>query len=135
MSIEVDESALHLGGLAEYGSDGLWVGGDGSAALLCVALVEFLLAGLALGLLGSGLGLILGMVFVRHINTLASWLSQVMGHDVFHPEVYNFYEVPAIIEPWTVVWIVVGSVLIAVVSGVIPALRAARLRPVDALRV
>ena len=95
----------------------------------------FLYYGLALGLLGSGLGLILGMVFVRHINTLASWLSQVMGHDVFNPEVYNFYEVPAIIEPWTVVWIVVGSVLIAVVSGVIPALRAARLRPVDALRV
>ena len=95
----------------------------------------FLYYGLALGLLGSGLGLVLGIIFVRNINTLASWLSQVMGHDVFNPEVYNFYEVPAIIEPWTVFWIVVGSVLIAVISGVIPALRAARLRPVDALRV
>ncbi len=95
----------------------------------------FLYYGLALGLLGSGLGLILGIIFVRNINTLASWLSQVMGHDVFNPEVYNFYEVPAIVEPWTVFWIVVGSVLIAVISGVIPALRAARLRPVDALRV
>lgn len=95
----------------------------------------FLYYGLALGLLGSGLGLILGILFVRNINTLASWLSQIMGHDVFNPEVYNFYEVPAIIEPWTVIWIVVGSILIAVLSGVIPALRAAKLKPVDALRV
>ncbi len=95
----------------------------------------FLYYGLALGLLGSGLGLILGIVFVKNINALAGLLSKIMGHDVFNPEIYNFYEVPAIIEPWTVIWIVVGSVAIAVISGIIPALRAARLKPVDALRV
>ena len=95
----------------------------------------FLFYGLALGLLGSGFGLVLGILIVRNINVIARWLSQIMGHDVFNPEIYNFYELPAIIEPWTVVWIVVGSVSIAVVSGVLPALRAARLNPVDALRV
>lgn len=95
----------------------------------------FLFYGLALGLLGSGFGLILGVAFVRNINTIALWLSKMMGHDVFNPEIYNFYEVPAIIEPMTVVWIIVGSVSIAVISGVLPALRAARLKPVDALRV
>lgn len=95
----------------------------------------FLFYGLALGLLGSGLGLILGILFVRNINAIAAGLSKIMGHDVFNPEIYNFYEVPAIIEPWTVIWIVIGSVSIAVISGIIPALRAARLKPVDALRV
>ena len=95
----------------------------------------FLYYGLALGVLGSGLGLILGVTFVRHINQIAFTLSKIMGHDVFNPEIYNFYEVPAIIEPSTVVWIVIGSVTIAVVSGILPALRAARLKPVDALRV
>lgn len=95
----------------------------------------FLFYGLALGLLGSGFGLVLGILIVRNINVIARWLSQIMGHDVFNPEIYNFYELPAIIDPWTVVWIVVGSVSIAVVSGVLPALRAARLNPVDALRV
>ena len=95
----------------------------------------FLYYGLALGVLGSGLGLILGVTFVHHINQIAFTLSKIMGHDVFNPEIYNFYEVPAIIEPSTVVWIVIGSVTIAVVSGILPALRAARLKPVDALRV
>ena len=95
----------------------------------------FLYYGLALGVLGSGLGLILGVTFVRHINQIAFTLSKIMGHDVFNPEIYNFYEVPAIIEPSTVVWIVIGSITIAVVSGILPALRAARLKPVDALRV
>lgn len=95
----------------------------------------FLFYGLALGLLGSGLGLILGIAFVRNINQIAFALSKIMGHDVFNPEIYNFYEVPAIIEPWTVFWIIVGSIAIAVVSGILPALRAARLKPVDALRV
>lgn len=95
----------------------------------------FLYYGLALGVIGSGLGLILGVTFVRHINQIAMTLSKIMGHDVFNPEIYNFYEVPAIIEPMTVVWIVIGSITIAVVSGILPALRAARLKPVDALRV
>ena len=95
----------------------------------------FLFYGLALGLLGSGLGLILGIAFVKNINQIAYFLSKIMGHDVFNPEIYNFYEVPAIIEPWTVFWIIVGSIFIAVISGILPALRAARLKPVDALRV
>lgn len=95
----------------------------------------FLFYGLALGLLGSGLGLIGGIAFVKNINPIAYFLSRIMGHDVFNPEIYNFYEVPAIIEPWTVFWIIVGSIFIAVISGILPALRAARLKPVDALRV
>lgn len=95
----------------------------------------FLLYGLALGLVGAGLGTALGFWFVANIQEVADFLSRIMGREVFDPSIYMFHQVPAIIEPATVFWIVVGSLFIAVASSVLPALRAARLKPVDALRI
>jgi lipoprotein-releasing system permease protein len=53
---------------------------------------------------------------------------------VFDPSIYYFYRIPSIVDPFTVAWIIVGAVGIAVASSVLPALRAARLHPVEALR-
>ncbi len=95
----------------------------------------FLFYGLTLGVIGAGMGMALGFWFVANIQRVADFLSRIMGHEVFDPTIYMFHQVPAIVEPSTVVWIVVGSLFIAVASSVLPALRAARLKPVDALRV
>lgn len=95
----------------------------------------FLFYGLTLGVIGAGLGMALGFWFVANIQSVADFLSRIMGHEVFDPTIYMFHQVPAIVEPSTVFWIVVGSLFIAVASSVLPALRAARLKPVDALRV
>jgi lipoprotein-releasing system permease protein len=56
------------------------------------------------------------------------------GERVFDPSIYYFYRIPSIVHPFTVLWIIVGAVGIAVGSSVLPALRAARLHPVEALR-
>jgi lipoprotein-releasing system permease protein len=53
---------------------------------------------------------------------------------VFDPEIYYFYKIPAIVDPLTVTWVVLGAVGIAVLASVMPAIRAARLHPVEALR-
>ena len=95
----------------------------------------FLLYGLTLGVVGAALGTALGFWFVANIQEVADFLSRMMGREVFDPSIYMFHQVPAIIEPATVFWIVVGSLFIAVASSVLPALRAARLKPVDALRI
>ncbi len=95
----------------------------------------FLFYGLALGVVGAGLGTIIGFWFVANIQEIADFLSRVMGREVFDPTIYMFHQVPAIIETPTVVWIVLGALFIAVSSSVLPALRAAKLKPVDALRV
>ena len=94
----------------------------------------FLSYGLSLGLVGSGVGMILGLVFVAHINEVADVLEMATGREVFDPTVYYFQEIPAITEPFTVAMVVVGATLIAVLASVLPAIRAARLHPVEALR-
>jgi lipoprotein-releasing system permease protein len=94
----------------------------------------FLSYGLSLGLVGSGVGLGIGLLFVKNINTIADTLARVTGHKVFDPAIYYFYSIPTIIDPATIFWIMFGALLIAVLASVWPAIRAATLRPVEALR-
>ena len=53
---------------------------------------------------------------------------------VFDDTIYYFDKIPTLVEPLTVVWIVAGALLIAVLASIWPAQRAARLHPVQALR-
>jgi lipoprotein-releasing system permease protein len=94
----------------------------------------FLAYGLSLGLVGSGVGLGIGLVFVKNINAIANLLGSVTGQKVFDPSIYYFYSIPTVIHPWTIAWIVIGAVTIAVAASILPALRAATLHPVEALR-
>lgn len=94
----------------------------------------FLGYGLSLGIVGSGVGLLLGLLFVWNINRIRDVLEYCTGQRVFDPSIYYFYKIPTIVEPLTVAWIVCGALLIAVMASILPAIRAANLHPVEALR-
>ncbi len=94
----------------------------------------FLGYGLFLGMVGAGAGLALGLAIALNINTIRAGVEWLTGQRVFDPSIYYFFTIPTIIDPATVAWIVAGAVAIAVASSVLPALRAARLHPVEALR-
>ncbi len=94
----------------------------------------FLSYGFSLGIVGSGVGMALGLLFVAYINEIARGLETITGREVFDPTVYYFQEIPTINEPMSVLGVVLGAVMIAVLASVLPALRAARLHPVEALR-
>lgn len=94
----------------------------------------FLGYGVLLGLVGAGAGGVLGLLFVAYINDVADLLEVITGQEVFDPTVYYFDAIPTVVHPIMVVWVIIGAVLIAVAASVLPALRAARMRPVEALR-
>jgi len=94
----------------------------------------FLGYGLLLGAVGSGVGMAIGLVFVKYINETERALSAVTHRKVFDDTIYYFDKIPTLVEPFTVFWIVLGALLIAVGASVWPAQRAAHLHPVRALR-
>ena len=94
----------------------------------------FLGYGLFLGIVGAGAGMALGLAIVWNINRIRAGVEWLTGQQVFDPSIYYFYKIPTIVEPFTIAWIVAGAVAIAVAASVLPALRAARLHPVEALR-
>ncbi|MFM8735347.1 MAG: ABC transporter permease [Pirellulales bacterium] len=94
----------------------------------------FLGYGLFLGLVGAGAGLALGLAIAWNINGIRAAVEWATGQRVFDPSIYYFYRIPSIVDPFTVGWIIAGALGIAVASSVLPALRAARLHPVEALR-
>jgi lipoprotein-releasing system permease protein len=94
----------------------------------------FLGYGFSLGVVGSGVGMVGGLLFVIYINEIAQMIEIVTGQEVFDPTIYYFQQIPTVIDPLTVAGVMAGSVFIAVAASVLPALRAARLHPVEALR-
>jgi lipoprotein-releasing system permease protein len=94
----------------------------------------FLGYGLSLGIVGAGAGMVIGLLFVAYINEIADLLGMITGQEVFDPSIYYFQQIPTIVEIGTVTWIVAGALAIAVLASVLPARRAARLHPVEALR-
>ncbi|MEZ6092925.1 MAG: FtsX-like permease family protein [Pirellulaceae bacterium] len=94
----------------------------------------FLNYGLSLGIVGTSVGITLGLLFVWNINEIAAMIEWMTGQEVFDQTIYYFSEIPTSIEPMMVVFVGLGAVAIAVLASVLPALRAARLHPVEALR-
>lgn len=94
----------------------------------------FLSYGLLLGLVGAVLGSALGLTLTIYINEVEKGLSRLTGQEIFDRTVYYFNEIPTDIQLWSVVLVNLGAVAIAVVFSVLPALKAALLQPVRALR-
>ncbi len=94
----------------------------------------FLGYGVSLGAVGTGAGIVLGLLFVRYINEIANLVQKVTGQEIFDPTIYYFSEIPTIVSPWMVFGVAMGAIAIAVMASVLPSLRAARLHPVEALR-
>ncbi len=94
----------------------------------------FLGYGLLLGVVGAVLGTGLGLTLTWQINNIEALLAKVTGQDIFPRDVYYFDAIPTDIQPLMVLLVNVGAIGIAVLFSILPALRAAMLHPVRALR-
>lgn len=90
--------------------------------------------GLSIGVVGGISGGILAYLVVLNINPIHEWLGSALGIVVWDPSVYYFSEIPNKVDPVRAVIVICVGILSSVIGALIPALRAAWLDPVKALR-
>jgi len=95
----------------------------------------FLAYGAAIGVVGASLGLWIGTVFVHNINSVQNWIARIHpGLRIWSPEVYTFDIIPDTVKFEDAAVIFVVAIVSSVLGATIPALRAGRIWPVEALR-
>ena len=94
----------------------------------------FLGYGAGIGIVGGAAGLLLGSLVVWNINHIHDALTAVLGVKVYNAQFYLFELIPNDVEPRHAAGVFAAAVVASVVGSVLPAVRAARLRPVEALR-
>jgi len=94
----------------------------------------FLFQGFIVGLIGVAVGIGLGLLTIDHIEQIRVFLSDVLHLDLFPREIYNLTKIPTYLTTRDLVTIAVSAQIIATLGGLLPALWAAWLEPVEALR-
>jgi len=105
------------------------MGGGARQVALC-----FCVQGLFLGTVGTGLGLALGFTLLHNRDNIVHFVAKLtVGQETF-VKFYQFSSLPAHTVNKDVVFIIVFTLVASTLAGLIPAWRAARLKPVEALR-
>ena len=90
--------------------------------------------GACVGIIGSGIGVVLGSIITKNVNTIETWISVVSGLKLWKSSVYMFSKIPNEVNWFWVLPIVLCAVAAAAVGALIPAIVAARTKPVEILR-
>jgi lipoprotein-releasing system permease protein len=93
----------------------------------------FALCGITLGILGSVLGSIAAFFTMQHIDSLVGLLSFLQGHDALHESFYG-NSLPTTLSSQAVLFVAISTPILSVFAGLVPAIKACRLKPAETLR-
>ncbi|MHC4580230.1 MAG: FtsX-like permease family protein, partial [Planctomycetota bacterium] len=102
-----------------------------SSTAVAMVFVDF---GACVGILGSAIGALLGHLITTNINIIEGWIRIVFGLKLWKSSVYMFSKIPNEVDwRWALVFMLVATAA-AVVGTLIPAVVAARTKPVNILQ-
>ncbi len=94
----------------------------------------FLITGAAMGVVGTLVGFLLGVVVCMNIESIRQFLSWLTSTELFSPELYFLSHLPANMDPGETTAVVIMALVLSLLATLYPSWRAARLDPVEALR-
>jgi lipoprotein-releasing system permease protein len=94
----------------------------------------FFMTGAAIGVFGTIAGVALGILVCLNVESIRQFFSWLSGTTLFNPELYFLSQLPAKMDPWETVMVILMSLSLSFLATLFPAWRAARLDPVEALR-
>lgn len=94
----------------------------------------FIYNGMFIGLLGTTLGVILGVTFSYNIQTIKNYLERITGTKIFEAAIYFLYSLPSKVRAEDIILITSLSIILCFLATIYPSYRASKLNPVDALR-
>ena len=93
----------------------------------------FLLSGTIVGVLGNVLGVITGVLSAVYLNDFNAVLKAWFGVEIFAEELFYLPSIPYRLDPVWISQVVVATLLLSILVAFLPARKAARLQPVEAL--
>lgn len=104
--------------------------GAAPAAILAI----FVLQGAIVGVVGTGVGVVVGVLGAWNVSAIAGFIEWLTGFRFLAPDVYFISELPSRLL-WTDVWQIAGiALLLGLVSTLYPAWRGAAMAPAEVLR-
>ena len=94
----------------------------------------FIFNGFIIGLCGTLLGLVLGVLFCININEIKDFLEFFSQESLFAAEIYFFSELPVIIEYSQVLFITAISLVLSLFATIYPSWRATRIEPINLIK-
>ncbi|MBD1162559.1 lipoprotein-releasing ABC transporter permease subunit [Pelagibacterales bacterium SAG-MED12] len=94
----------------------------------------FFLVGVIIGTSATIFGILLGVTFSLYVENLRQFLSNVFNISLFPEEIYFLSSMPSEINPTSIFLISLCSILITILVSIFPALKAAKLDPIKALK-
>jgi lipoprotein-releasing system permease protein len=94
----------------------------------------FVIQGSVIGVAGTLLGTLFGVIISLNLESLYTWLEHVLHQQLIDGSVYLISTLPSDLHWDQVLWISAASMLTSILATIIPARRASKTQPAEALR-
>jgi lipoprotein-releasing system permease protein len=94
----------------------------------------FIMQGAVIGLAGTVLGVVAGIVLALNVDTVLPWIERTLSVQFLSKEIYFISELPSELRANDVTVIAAVSLAMSFVATIYPSWRASRVRPAEALR-
>jgi lipoprotein-releasing system permease protein len=94
----------------------------------------FMIEGLVIGVVGTGLGTLLGLLAALNLEKITGFIETLFGFKILASDVYYIDKLPSQVNAPDVILIVVTTILISLLATLYPSWRASKLDPAEALR-